>query len=59
MKRKKGIILSALLETVVLAVLVALFFIGIISFNLFMALAIVVGVMFSTAVLIIIKNSKP
>lgn len=59
MKRKKGIILSALLETVVLAVLVALFFIGIISFNLFMALAIVVGVLFSTAVLIIIKNSKP
>ena len=59
MKRKKGIILSALLETVVLAVLVALFFIGIISFNLFMALAIVVGVLFSTAVLTIIKNSKP
>lgn len=59
MNRKKGIILSAFLETLVLAVLVFLFFSGVISFNLFIALAIVVGVLFSTAVLIIIKNSQP
>ena len=59
MNRKKGIVLSAFLETLVLAVLVFLFFSGVISFNLFIALAIVVGVLFSTALLIIIKNSQP
>lgn len=59
MKRKKGIVLSAFLETMVLAILVLLFFKGIISFNLFIALSIVVGVIFSAAVLIIIKNTRP
>ena len=59
MKRKKGIVLSAFLETMVLAILVLFFFKGIISFNLFIALSIVVGVIFSAAVLIIIKNTRP
>lgn len=59
MNRKKGIVLSAVLETMVLTVLILLFFTGVISLNLFIALAVVVGVLFSTAVLIIIKNSQP
>ncbi len=59
MKRKKGIILSAFLETLVLAVLVLLFFEEIISFNVFIALALLVGFLFSTAVLLIIRNTEP
>jgi len=50
--------MSAIIETLVLAMLVALFFTECISFNLFLALALVVGVLFSTAVLIIIKQTQ-
>ena len=59
MNRKKGILLSAIVETLVLAILVALFVKECISFNLFIALALVVSVVFSTAVLIIIKKTNP
>lgn len=59
MNRKKGILLSAIVETLVLSILVALFVKECISFNLFIALALVVGVVFSTAVLIIIKKTNP
>ena len=59
MNRKKGILLSAIVETLVLAILLVLFFTECISFNLFIALALVVGVVFSTAVLIIIKKTNP
>ena len=59
MNRKKCILLSAIVETLVLAILVVLFFTECISFNLFIALALVVGVVFSTAVLIIIKKTNP
>lgn len=51
--------MSAIVETLVLAILVALFVKECISFNLFIALALVVGVVFSTAVLIIIKKTNP
>ncbi len=59
MNRKKCILLSAFVETLVLAILLVLFFTECISFNLFIALALVVGVVFSTAVLIIIKKTNP
>ena len=59
MNRKKGILLSAIVETLVLAILLVLFFTECISFNLFIALALVVGIVFSTAVLIIIKKTNP
>ena len=59
MKRKKGILLSAVVETMVLAVLVLLFIKGIISINFFLVLAIIVGFLFSAAVLIIIKYTEP
>ncbi len=58
MKRKKGILLSAMLETLSLALLVVLFFEEIISFNLFLALSLVVGVVFSAAVVFIIRNTQ-
>ncbi len=51
--------MSAFVETLVLAILLVLFFTECISFNLFIALALVVGVVFSTAVLIIIKKTNP
>ena len=59
MNRKKCILLSAFVETLVLAILLVLFFTECISFNLFIALALVVGIVFSTAVLIIIKKTNP
>ena len=59
MNRKKGILLAAIIETLVLAILLVLFFTECISFNLFIALALVVGIVFSTAVLIIIKKTNP
>ena len=59
MNRKKCILLSAFVETLVLAILLVLFFTECISFNLFIALTLVVGVVFSTAVLIIIKKTNP
>ena len=59
MKRKKGIILSALVESLFLALLLVLFFTGIISLNLFIALAVVVGLLFSTAVLLIVRKCEP
>ena len=59
MSRKKGIILSAIVETVVLAILMALFLKEFISFELFLILCVLVGILFSTAVLFIIKNTKP
>ena len=59
MNRKKCILLSAIVETLVLAILVVLFFTECISLNLFIALALVVGVVFSTVVLIIIKKTNP
>ena len=51
--------MSAFVETLVLAILLVLFFTECISLNLFIALAFVVGLVFSTAVLIIIKKTNP
>ena len=59
MKRKKGILLAALVETMVLAILVVLFFTGNISLNLFIALAVVVGLLSSAAILVIFRNNEP
>ena len=59
MNRKKAILLAAIVETLVLAILVGLFFTGSMSFNLFIALAVVVGIVFSAAVLVIIKKTNP
>ena len=58
MSRKKGIILTAIVETVALAILVALFLKGFISFNLYLVLCVLVCILFSIAVLFIIKNTK-
>ena len=59
MKRKKGILLAALVETMVLAILVVLFFTGNISLNLFIALAVVAGLLSSAAILVIFRNTEP
>ena len=58
MNRKKGIILSAFIETLVLAILVLLFIKGCISFNLFLIFCVLVGILFSTAVLLIIIKTR-
>ena len=59
MSRKKGIILSAIVETVALAILIALFFKGVISLELHLVLCVLVGILFSVAIFFIIKNTKP
>ena len=59
MKRKKGLLLIALVETLVLAILVLLFFTGKISLNLFLALAVVAGILSSAAMFVIFRNTRP
>ena len=59
MKRKKGLLLIALVETLVLAILVLLFFTGKISLNLFIALAVVAGILSSAAMFVIFRNTRP
>ena len=59
MKRKKGILLVAFVETLVLAILVLLFFTGSISLNLFIALAVVAGILSSAAMFVIFRNTRP
>lgn len=59
MKRKKGILLAAVVETFVLAILVLLFSTGSISLNLFIALAVVAGILSSAAMLVIFRNTGP
>ena len=59
MKRKKGILLVAFVETLVLAILVLLFFTGSISLNLFLALAVVAGILSSAAMFVIFRNTRP
>ena len=59
MKRKKGLLLIALVETLVLAILVLLFFTGKISLNLFIALAVVAGILSSAAMFVIFRNTEP
>lgn len=59
MKRKKGILLAAVVETFVLAILVLLFFTGTISLNLFIALAVVAGILSSAAMFVIFRNTEP
>ena len=59
MKRKKGILLVAFVETLVLAILLLLFFTGTISLNLFIALAVVVGILSSAAMWVIFRNTQP
>ena len=51
--------LVSIFESIALAILMVLFLSEIISFNLFLALAIVVGVVASTAILLVIKNTEP
>lgn len=59
MKRKKGILLAAVVETFVLAILLLLFFTGSISLNLFIALAVVAGILSSAAMWVIFRNTQP
>lgn len=59
MKRKKGILLAAVVETFVLAILVLLFSTGSISLNLFIALAVVAGILSSAAMFVIFRNTEP
>ena len=59
MKRKKGILLVAFVETLVLAILLLVFFTGSISLNLFIALAVLVGILFSAAMFVIFRNTEP
>lgn len=59
MKRKKGLLLIALVETLVLAILVLLFFSGSISLNLFIALAVVAGILSSVAMFVIFRSTRP
>ena len=59
MKRKKGILLAAFVETLVLAILLLLFFKGTISLNLFIALAVLAGILSSAAMWVIFRNTQP
>ena len=59
MKRKKGILLAAVVETFVLAILLMLFFTGSISLNLFIALAVLAGILSSAAMFVIFRNTEP
>ena len=59
MKRKKGILLVAFVETLVLAILLLLFFKGTISLNLFIALAVLAGILSSAAMWVIFRNTEP
>ena len=59
MKRKKGILLAAVMETFVLAILLLLFFTGTISLNLFIALAVLAGILSSAAMFVIFRNTEP
>ena len=59
MKRKKGILLTAVVETLVLAILLLLFFTGSISLNLFIALAVLAGILSSAAMFVIFRNTEP
>ena len=59
MKRKKGILLAAVVETFVLAILLLLFFTGTISLNLFIALAVLAGILSSAAMFVIFRNTQP
>ena len=59
MRRKKAIMLSALIEALVLGLLLVLFFTGIVSLNLFIALAVLVWLLSSAAVMVIIKKTEP
>ena len=59
MKRKKGILLAAVVETFVLAILLLLFFTGSISLNLFIALAVLAGILSSAAMFVIFRNTRP
>ena len=59
MRRKTAIMLSALIEALVLGLLLVLFFTGVVSLNLFIALAVLVGLLSSAAVMVIIKKTEP
>ena len=59
MKRKKGILLVAFVETLVLAIMLLLFFKGTISLNLFIALAVLAGILSSAAMWVIFRNTQP
>ena len=59
MKRKKGILLAAVVETFVLVILLLLFFTGSISLNLFIALAVLAGILSSAAMFVIFRNTEP
>ena len=59
MKRKKGILLAAVVETFVLAILLLLFFTDSISLNLFIALAVLAGILSSAAMFVIFRNTEP
>lgn len=51
--------LSAFIETLALGFLLVLFFTGVVSLNLFIALAVLVGLLSTTAMMIIIRKTEP
>lgn len=51
--------MSALIETLILAILLVLFYTGSISLNLFIALAVVVGLISTFVVMVIIRKTEP
>lgn len=59
MNRKKRILLTAVVETFVLAILLLLFFKESISLNLFIALAVIAGILSSAAMLVFFRNTEP
>lgn len=59
MGRKKGIILTAFVESLILGLLVVLFCTETISLNLFLILIVLAGILSSTVLLLIIKNTEP
>jgi len=59
MNRKKAIVVSALVETVVLGTLITLFLKGVMSIELFLGFAVLVGIVFSLAVMLIFKHTEP
>lgn len=59
MGRKKGIILTAFVESLILGLLVVLFLTETISLNLFIILIVAASILSSTALLLIIKNTEP
>lgn len=58
MERKKGILFISMIEMLLLALLVVLYLMNTLSLELFISLLVVVGIISSTALLLIIKKTQ-